>query len=88
VRPTDPARSGDVATILTELTGVPAERRGRDTYAVSVPDDVVLPAAAARIAATGIAVTDFSLHLPSLDEVFFTLTGRSTSDDESPTDGS
>ena len=32
--------------------------------------------AVARLAAAGIAVTELSLHLPSLDEVFLTLTGR------------
>ena len=34
--------------------------------------------------AAGITVTELSLHLPSLDEVFFTLTGRRAGDDESP----
>jgi oleandomycin transport system ATP-binding protein len=38
--------------------------------------DAVLGEAVARLAAAGIAVTELSLHLPSLDEVFFTLTGR------------
>ena len=32
--------------------------------------------AVARLTDAGIAVTELSLHLPSLDEVFFTLTGR------------
>jgi oleandomycin transport system ATP-binding protein len=41
-----------------------------------VPGDHVLADAVARINAAGIAVTELSLHLPSLDEVFFTLTGR------------
>lgn len=35
----------------------------------------MLPRAFARLNADGIRVTEFSLHLPSLDEVFFTLTG-------------
>jgi oleandomycin transport system ATP-binding protein len=29
----------------------------------------------ARLSGAGVAVTELSLHLPSLDEVFFTLTG-------------
>jgi oleandomycin transport system ATP-binding protein len=45
---------------------------------VSVPvnGDEVLGEAVSRLAGAGIAVTELSLHLPSLDEVFFTLTGR------------
>ena len=35
----------------------------------------MLPDVVARLRAAGIAVEEFSLHLPSLDEVFFTLTG-------------
>ncbi len=47
-----------------------------------VADDAALTESVARFAAAGIAVTELSLHLPSLDEVFFTLTGRTASDDE------
>jgi oleandomycin transport system ATP-binding protein len=36
----------------------------------------------ARLADAGIAVTELSLHLPSLDEVFFSLTGRPTATEE------
>ena len=42
-----------------------------------------------RLTDAGIAVTELSLHLPSLDEVFFTLTGRTPSpeaDDRAPTE--
>jgi oleandomycin transport system ATP-binding protein len=40
-----------------------------------VDSDDVLPDMVARLRAAGITVDEFSLHLPSLDEVFFTLTG-------------
>ena len=40
--------------------------------------------AVARLAAAGVAVTELSLHLPSLDEVFFTLTGRTAIKEEVP----
>jgi oleandomycin transport system ATP-binding protein len=45
---------------------------------VSVPvsGDDVLGEAVYRLGDAGIAVTELSLHLPSLDEVFFNLTGR------------
>jgi len=42
---------------------------------VRVSGDEVLAAAINRFSAAGIAMTELSLHLPSLDEVFFTLTG-------------
>jgi oleandomycin transport system ATP-binding protein len=69
VRPADPARLDDVAAIV----GGAAEGG-----AVSVPvaGDAVLGEVVPRLTAAGIAVTELSLHLPSLDEVFFTLTGR------------
>ena len=41
-----------------------------------VAGDEVLGDAVYRLTEAGIAVTELSLHLPSLDEVFFTLTGR------------
>jgi oleandomycin transport system ATP-binding protein len=36
----------------------------------------------ARLHAADITVTELSLHLPSLDEVFFTLTGEHTDAEE------
>ena len=50
--------------------------------AVPVSDDAALTETVARLGGAGIAVTELSLHLPSLDEVFFTLTGRTASDDD------
>jgi oleandomycin transport system ATP-binding protein len=52
---------------------------------VAVSGDDALTAAVARLHEAGIAVTELSLHLPSLDEVFFTLTGtrtRTTTEEE------
>jgi oleandomycin transport system ATP-binding protein len=86
VRPSDPSRTAEATTILAEITGGRVESPRRGTLSVSVPDDSALPTTAARLASAGITVTEFSLHLPSLDEVFFTLTGRSASDDESQSD--
>jgi oleandomycin transport system ATP-binding protein len=76
VRPVDAGRLDEVATIAGELAGTRVEATGRGTVSVPVPGDAVLGEAVARLAAAGIAVTELSLHLPSLDEVFFTLTGR------------
>ena len=75
VRPADPARLDDTATVLRDVSGAEAEADGRDTLSVPVTGDAVLPDVVARLQAAGISVTEMSLHLPSLDEVFSTLTG-------------
>jgi oleandomycin transport system ATP-binding protein len=82
VRPTDLDRLEDTVRLLGELSGHRPEastRGSQATVCVPVDDEGVLTAAVARLATEGIAVTELSLHLPSLDEVFFTLTGRSGS---------
>jgi oleandomycin transport system ATP-binding protein len=78
VRPADPARHDDLLTVLGSVAGIDAhapETDGRGTVTIGVDGDEVLPDVVARLRAAGIAVEEFSLHLPSLDEVFFTLTG-------------
>jgi oleandomycin transport system ATP-binding protein len=76
VRPADPRRLDDAAAILAELAGARAERPARGAVAVPVAGDELLGDAIARLSGAGIAVTELSLHLPSLDEAFLTLTGR------------
>jgi oleandomycin transport system ATP-binding protein len=46
----------------------------------------VLADVAVRLAAEGIGVAEFSLRLPSLDEVFFSLTGRREATDSEHSD--
>jgi oleandomycin transport system ATP-binding protein len=78
VRPVDPGRTAEVRRILTDLThGVP-ETSPRGELTCPVDDDSLLPELVGRLSANGITVSELSLHLPSLDEVFLTLTGRST----------
>jgi oleandomycin transport system ATP-binding protein len=82
VRPTDPGDLGRLATLLTRIgTGEP-EPTGRNTLTVPVADEAVLPVVVGSLADAGIGVTELSLHLPTLDEVFLTLTGKSTIEDE------
>jgi oleandomycin transport system ATP-binding protein len=45
---------------------------------VAVADDSALVMAVSRLDAAGIPVTELSLRLPSLDEVFYALTGHGT----------
>jgi oleandomycin transport system ATP-binding protein len=76
IRPTDPGRIEDVRTVLAAVSDKPIEADGRDTLSVAVSDDQAMAATVARLHAAGIAVTELSLHLPRLDEVFFTITGQ------------
>jgi oleandomycin transport system ATP-binding protein len=84
VRPLDPARAGDVRDLLGALTGTVPERSARAELTCRVDDDSLLPDLVGRLRQGGIAVSELSLHLPSLDEVFLTLTGRPT--DTEPTE--
>jgi len=81
VRPIDLAREEDLREILAKISDRAPDNDGRGTLSISVDSDAVLPGVLAELRLAGIAVEEFSLHLPSLDEVFFTLTGtRSFSD--------
>ncbi len=78
VRATDPTRSAALSALLAELSGRKPELEGRATWTVPVAGDEILPVAVAALRSAGIGVDELSLHLPSLDEVFFTLTGTRT----------
>ncbi len=88
VTPSDHDRLSDVERLLVDVTGHPAAVTGRSELTVPVTDRGHLPLAGedvfahvvGRLAAEGIGVNELSLHLPSLDEVFMTLTGHGTTD--------
>ncbi len=82
VRPADPARLGEVDELVARIARAHPESPQRGVVSVPVEDDQVLGPVVAELAERGIAVTELSLRLPSLDEVFFALTGHSTIDDE------
>jgi oleandomycin transport system ATP-binding protein len=82
VRPADQARAGDVRAILTELTGSAPTESARHELTARVDDDSLLPELVRRVTGAGISVHELSLYLPTLDEVFLTLTGRPRSDEE------
>jgi oleandomycin transport system ATP-binding protein len=78
VRPADPAELTKARAVLdavaTKGSRVDEPRKGE--LAVPVPGYEALEAAVARLKKAKIEVTELSLQLPSLDEVFFTLTGE------------
>jgi oleandomycin transport system ATP-binding protein len=73
VRPEDPAMVGAVAAIVEAVTGTRTEV-ARGAVSVSTTGDAALLATVGALGEAGIAVTELSLHLPSLDEVFSALT--------------
>ncbi|WP_369386606.1 ATP-binding cassette domain-containing protein [Streptomyces sp. CG1] len=77
VRPVDPQQADVALEVLERVAGRRAEPVSRGVVTVPVDDDRVLPEAAARLAAADVRLAEFSLRLPSLDEAFFSLTGRS-----------
>ena len=80
VTPSDHDRLGDVERLLVDVTGHRAAVTGRSELTVPVTDEDVFAHVVGRLAAEGIGVNELSLHLPSLDEVFMTLTGHGTTD--------
>ncbi|GLX99718.1 MULTISPECIES: daunorubicin resistance protein DrrA family ABC transporter ATP-binding protein [Actinoplanes] len=83
VRPADPERLPDVLRVL-DAVAAPGTTAAKDeaagsrpgTASVPVTSDAALADAVAQMRAEGVEVTELALHLPSLDEVFHTLTGR------------
>lgn len=78
IRPQDRAAVDAVKGILAEVAtdGAPVDEYRPGEYSVPVADDSALTTAVGRLAAQQVTVTELSLQLPSLDEVFFTLTGE------------
>lgn len=77
VRPSNPADADAVREILKSVATTPAiDEPRRGVLAVPVAGDAALATAVAKLKAAKISVIELSLQLPSLDEVFFTLTGE------------
>ncbi|MFE9244499.1 ATP-binding cassette domain-containing protein [Nocardiopsis sp. NPDC006938] len=78
LRTADPDRTGRAARIMERVAGRPPENT-RHVLSVPVGGDADAWEVADALREEGIAVTEFSLHLPSLDEVFHALTGTAPS---------
>jgi len=79
--------AADVELIRPVLAGVGTrepEQPAPDLLSVPVADDTVFTGVVAELASRGIRVSELSLRLPSLDEVFYSLTGQPA--DESATE--
>jgi oleandomycin transport system ATP-binding protein len=85
VRPAEPGHLERVAAIVSESVGArPTVDVVNALVSVPVSDGSSMPVVVRRLDEAGIAVTELSLRLPSLDEVFLALTGHAA--EESPTD--
>jgi oleandomycin transport system ATP-binding protein len=77
VRPSDPGQLETVAAIVAESVGArPSVDLVNALVSVPVSDGTSMPVVVRRLDEAGIAVTELSLRLPSLDEVFLALTGH------------
>jgi ABC-2 type transport system ATP-binding protein len=83
VRLRDPEDRSRAERVLSQALGVPMHLES-DPAALSarVSDPERVAHALAELSRSGVALTDFSLGQPSLDEVFLTLTGRPAEEDD------
>ncbi|RFS83254.1 ATP-binding cassette domain-containing protein [Actinomadura spongiicola] len=77
VRASEPYRTAQLTAIVAELTGEKPEVQG-PTGLVTVPvhDPRLVSALVRRLDEASIVAAELALRMPSLDEVFLTLTGR------------
>jgi oleandomycin transport system ATP-binding protein len=75
IRPVDEAHLAETAAVLAAVSGREPESPRRGVLQVPVDGDAALTEVVRRLAVGGIAVTELSLRLPGLDEVFAALTG-------------
>jgi oleandomycin transport system ATP-binding protein len=82
VRPAEPGHLERVAAIVAESTGTrPTVDVVNALVSVPVSDGSSMPVVVRRLDEAGIAVTELSLRLPSLDEVFLALTGHAAEEE-------
>jgi ABC-2 type transport system ATP-binding protein len=73
----DPARRAEAQTLIARRLGDGVLPNTDPTaLAVNVPDAAAAAEILSALSGAGIALTDFTLGAPSLDDVFFALTGR------------
>jgi oleandomycin transport system ATP-binding protein len=87
VRAMDPAHSPQVANVVAGVVGVRPEVACSGLVTVAVTDPAMVPAVVRRLDDAGIVAAELSLRLPSLDEVFLTLTGHRAEDESLEREG-
>ncbi len=87
VRAADRALTRQAAGVVAEVVGVRPDVAENGLVTVAVTDPAMVPAVVRRLDDSGIVAAELTLRLPSLDEVFLTLTGHRAEDDGSERDG-
>ena len=81
LRAADPARAGQAAAVVAEVTGErPDVAADTGLLTAAINDPAIVPAIVRRLDDAGIVAAELTLRLPSLDEVFMTLTGHYAED--------
>jgi ABC-2 type transport system ATP-binding protein len=83
----DPAQRGAAEAVLREVLGEVHAGGDENELAAKVARDELVPQALARLAAGDIAVSEFALAQPSLDDVFLALTGKPAEAADAPAGG-
>jgi oleandomycin transport system ATP-binding protein len=76
VRAIDAAHTAQVAGVVADIAGVRPDVAENGLVTVAVSDSAMVPAVVRRLDDAGIVAAELNLRLPSLDEVFLTLTGH------------
>ncbi len=82
IRPTSPHDLGPASALVTRITGREPGRTRRHELIAPVAGDTEFFAITTQLASDGIGVSELSLRLPSLDEVFLSLTGGAATETE------
>jgi len=83
VSPSDPGRLAEAAALLEVLAGAEVTTDAEaGTASVPVTDKTLLPRVACELDDRGIELAEFTMRKPSLDEVFFSLTGHKAEDEK------
>ncbi|MBF6329806.1 ATP-binding cassette domain-containing protein [Nocardia transvalensis] len=89
VRLVDPARGDEAQRILSESLGSEVQKAVDSSELTAlVPDSDRATRALAELSSAGVAVSDFALGRPSLDEVFLSLTGHVPTEERSEQEAS
>jgi ABC-2 type transport system ATP-binding protein len=82
VRVAEEAQREEAEVLLKQLVGEVHDGDDPASLAAKVSRDEQVPQALAALAARGVTVTEFALAQPSLDDVFFALTGHAAEEKE------
>ena len=86
VAPSDPARLPEAAALLEALAGAEVSTDAEaGTVSAPVTDKTLFPRVARELDDRGIELAEFTLRKPSLDEVFFAITGHRSDDQDTKT---